>query len=272
MANKRRRKVVSPGLRREWLRRFENGESVPHIADSDYWDVRTVRKQLDLARQEREVAEARHGVLRQALQDHYTDLCSFAEKIDAGVAKEFEPLCFFDWDARMLRALQQHLPKSRIWKLLGEWEDFLKQLESHVGQIRKQIVSVAEDRLPFKLASAEGELDATKGFIQSLVSHFLGLARGWKGLEGVPYVSSRAEGGQVRVEHRPFAWVVPEGVAAHVEQTHSDLKVEGLKWEEYERLKSCSQRLIQVRDELRDELAVLILRRVLPGRCVYCPL
>ena len=268
---KGRRKLASARLRKEWLRRFEDGESVPRIADSDGWDVRTIRKQLELSRQEREVAEARSGVLRQALERHYVDLCTLAEKIDAAVAKEFQHLFFNEREARIRQALQEHLPKSAIWKLLDEWEGLLGQLEACVAQLRETIVVRAEDRLCLRLNGPEGEIEATKGFIDSLVFHFRAGARGWKGLEEVQYVTSPSEKGQSRVQHGAFAWVVPEEMATSAQKVHRDLKLHGLGWEEYQKLQACSEKLLQVRSDLRDQLAVLILRRVVPGRCVYCP-
>ena len=81
-----KRPLVEPAKRREWFKRFEeDGESAAEIARSVGYDVRTVRKQIELMRQERESREARFTVLRQALEKHYADLISFAEKLDSGI-------------------------------------------------------------------------------------------------------------------------------------------------------------------------------------------
>jgi hypothetical protein len=42
--------------------------------------------------------------------------------------------------------------------------------------------------------------------------------------------------------------------------------------EELEKLKKCFLDLSRVEKKLNDEIAVITLRRVVPGRCHYCPL
>ncbi len=54
VASRIKKPAVRPELRREWLRRNETeGESPPEIAKQDGYDVRTVRKQIEIERQER---------------------------------------------------------------------------------------------------------------------------------------------------------------------------------------------------------------------------
>ena len=87
MKKRTRKPPVRPEVARKWLKRYEeDGESPPQIAQSDGFDVRTVRKQLELMRHEREVREARQVVLRKALESHYADLCSFAENLRAALS------------------------------------------------------------------------------------------------------------------------------------------------------------------------------------------
>jgi len=44
------------------------------------------------------------------------------------------------------------------------------------------------------------------------------------------------------------------------------------QWEEYQKLEKSFIELRRVEKNLRDELAVITLRRIVPGRCKYCPL
>ncbi|MBA7611805.1 hypothetical protein ES703_19036 [subsurface metagenome] len=44
------------------------------------------------------------------------------------------------------------------------------------------------------------------------------------------------------------------------------------QWEEYQKLEKSFTELRRVEKNLRDELAVITLRRIVPGRCKYCPL
>ena len=87
MARRIKKGAVRPELCKQWLRRFEeDGESPPHIAEADGYDVRTVRKQIEKAMQEREMREARVMVLRDALEKHYKDLYTFAETLDSSIS------------------------------------------------------------------------------------------------------------------------------------------------------------------------------------------
>ena len=93
MAKRIKKPLVRPEKQREWLRRHEiGGESPMEIAKSDKYDVRTVRKYIELERQERERREARSIVLRQALEEHYRDLCNFAQQLDSEASTDVDQL------------------------------------------------------------------------------------------------------------------------------------------------------------------------------------
>jgi len=107
-------------------RHEQDGDSPPQIAATDGFDVRTVRKQIERARQEREVREARSIVLRNAMEHHYTDICNFAEKLKVAVAGE-ESISLLVDDPLWL-ALKQHLPHSPLWNLLNRRDTLLERL------------------------------------------------------------------------------------------------------------------------------------------------
>jgi aminoglycoside phosphotransferase family enzyme len=44
------------------------------------------------------------------------------------------------------------------------------------------------------------------------------------------------------------------------------------EWKEFDELKKTESELRRVHQNLNDEIAVISLRHVLPGRCKYCPL
>ena len=111
MVKRIRKPAVKPEVRRQWLRRYEEeGESPPQIARADSYDVRTVRKQIGAERQERERRDARSVVLRHALEQHYADLYSFAQKLDLQLTMEGSTLDMMRGD-RMWSALREHLPR-----------------------------------------------------------------------------------------------------------------------------------------------------------------
>lgn len=83
MVKRIKKPPVKPEVRKSWLKRHEQGESITDIAVNDQFDVRTVRRHIEQAKQEREVKEARSMVLRNALEAHYSDLCDYAERLSA---------------------------------------------------------------------------------------------------------------------------------------------------------------------------------------------
>ena len=125
--------LVKPSERREWLRRLEeDGEPLSKIAESVKFDVRTVKKQTEMAIEEREGREARLIVLRQALEKHYTDLLTFVEKLNSGVIQSSLPMSIRD--DRMWGALREHLPRSTIWKSI----DKMERLNGEMRDIEKE--------------------------------------------------------------------------------------------------------------------------------------
>ena len=270
-----KRSEVTPKLRREWLRLYEeDGKSVAEIAETKNWDVRTIRKHLGLARQDREVKEANVGVFRQAIQDHHRDICSFCKRLDSRLAEGFKHISFSETDARMCRALRQHLPRSHIWRGLDKWEELVTLLESSVPQLREIITEKVKGRILQELVNSGVKPGQTEGPIQALVSHFYALAMGLSGLQDVPYIHTPKKNNnkEIEVQHGRFNWVVPPQIVDRIEQNCEDMKTEGLEWREYQNLRSCSQNLLELQHDLREELATIELRRVVPGRCVYCPI
>ena len=127
MVKRIKKPAVEPDKRREWLKRHEEGESPPQIAKADVFDVRTVRTHIELAKEEREVKEAKATVLRNAMQDHYHDLCEYAEKLS--VQARGESAAESPREKHIHSALHQHLPRSPIWNYLKQREALTQQID-----------------------------------------------------------------------------------------------------------------------------------------------
>jgi uncharacterized protein (UPF0335 family) len=132
----------------------EDGQSVSELAKTVGYDVRTVKKQTEMAYQEREGREARSLVLRQAVEKHYAGLLSLAEKMDSGIVQSYLPMGIKS--DRMWTALHEHLPRSPLWKLIDKME--------HLNDEARNIEKRAEQRLwdkvggesPFNVVSQPG--------------------------------------------------------------------------------------------------------------------
>jgi predicted transcriptional regulator len=279
MSPRQKKPPVKPGKRQEWLERNENGESPPRIARADGFDARTVRKHIDIARQEKETKEARATVLRNALERHYADLCRYAERLIGSYPDrdntEFgvnirPPLAY---ENELEAALRQHIPRSPIWGLLIQQAklqtsktEFIRQLNN---KIEKDVTSDA--KLTETLSPEENQV--IPSLVAALKSQVELWARGQPGLNVTNNLKAQpSEGGLVDLSYDRFGM-------GKVKQEHVELVREAIndwtalikEWETFHDLERALRDLERVRKNLRDKVAVIALRRVVPGRCRYCP-
>jgi len=274
MTKQAKKSPVKPELRRQWLRRYEEeGESPPQIARADGYDVRTVRKQIDVERQERENREARSVVLRHALEQHYADLCAFAQKLDSQLTSRSTTLSTLKED-RMWSALREHLPRSVVWKSLARWE----RIQEDIGELQSEMEKAFSEQFQAssssKLGPSSWKEGATEGVVAALSFHCMLLARGQEGILSradfkLSPVGEQLTGFGLGAFHMG---TVPTEQVADIQQLVQELLAEVTNWSEYPELERLLGELDRVQRVLRDELAVIILRRVVPGRCKYCPL
>jgi len=275
MAKRIKKSAVKPELKREWLRRFdEDGESPPQIAKADGYDVRTVRKQIELARQEREVREARAMVLRDALEKHYRDLYTFAGKLDSDLSWPPKHISFGLKEDRMWQALREHMPRSPIWKAIPRWEQLADQFDLCIKGVEERAKVEAQAR-GLNFAQATGEPGLYEGFGQGVAFHAASLARGHRGLKDVgKFSQTRATDAglhEVKKGVLGLGLMHPDEIV-NLETIYLELLDEVNGWEEANDLHQVVLALERQSTVLHDELASIILRRVVPGRCKYCPI
>ncbi len=269
MPKRIKKPAVRPEVRRQWFKRFEeDGETPPRIAETEGYDVRTVRKQIELARQEREEREARTMVLRGALEQHYADLVAYAETLDAEITKASLPL-----DARSVRlqsALRQHLPRSPLWKAL----DRVERLNVEINNVEKRL----EDALPdvvkeggldhFGSGYSESGLDI-EGAVGGLIHY---LKHSGDTVPPVPKVMTLKEGVN-EVYIGPWKCsVTPSDQIPDVETFMKDMMSKVITLPDSEELKNRLAALHRAIEAIREELATITMKRIVPGRCKYCPL
>ena len=278
MAKRTRKPPVKPEVRRDWLRRNEDdGESPPQIAAKDTFDVRTVRKQIDLAKQEREAREARSVVLRNALERHYDDMCKFAEKLSSEISGAGNVPSSPD-DDLIEAALRQHLPRSPIWGYMSKRQDLQQRAVVEQQQLKTVIEESvkADPRLPPLLNAG---LD---GIVPGTIAVLIAEAKQWShgntdySLKDSVVMEPAGEGlvnprfgfshmGIMEVEHSERCVRIVHGVLEDLESRLRD-------WEDYRNLEKTFAEIGRLGRKLREELAVVRLRRIVPGRCKYCPL
>ncbi|MHB8105117.1 MAG: hypothetical protein ACYDG5_06215 [Dehalococcoidales bacterium] len=278
MTKRTRKPPIKPEVRRDWLKRNEeNGESPPQIAVKDGFDVRTVRKQIDLAKQEREAREARSIVLRNALERHYDDLRKFAEKLNSEISGTENVTSSLD-DDFMEAALRQHLPRSPIWSYMSKWRSLHPKSDEQlqkIGSIMEQAAKAHRKLTPLVNAGLDGIIP---GIVSALSAQASQWSHGYKGLNtkenlitepaGEGLVSLRYGGwemGKMDNEHA-------DGYKETVREVIDELEPSLRGWEAYRDLEKTVAEIGRLGGKLREELAIIRLRRIVPGRCKYCPL
>jgi len=273
MAKRTRKPPVKPEKAREWLKRNEEmGESPPQIARSDGYDVRTVRKQLERMRQERELREAKQVVLRQALEKHYADICTFAENLMAEfVLSTLSEVPVTLKRDPMWKAMREHLPRSSIWRDITAWDRLVEGFRLSAGAVMERTRNEAEAKTGLRFVSSPNEIGLIEGLLKAILFHLQSLAEGGQGLSDIRFSRTKTQTG-IRLEWGAFTiGNVPEDKAEQVEESCLSLIKEATSWEENEALSKQIRELAKVWEDLKEEITRIILRRVVEGKCRYCP-
>lgn len=271
MGRRIKKPPVQPEKRKEWLRRVEElGESPPQIAKAEGFDVRTVRKQVELARQEREVREARFMVLRQALERHYQDLVSFAERLNSEVVHASLPMGI-ERD-RLWAALREHLPRSPLWRAIDRMERLNQELRTLEKQAEERLRREVESRLPSGVPISGGGSQVglhLQGLSGAMAYHL----RQVEGGRLLSLETSATGEGLVQVSYGSWtcAVVSPDRMDA-AKRFIATLMTEVFQWPEREGMMRVLAERQRVTSAIGEELATIMLRRVVPGRCKYCPI
>jgi len=274
MTRRIKKPAVRPELRRKWLHRYEEeGQSPPEIAKSDGYDVRTVRKQIEIERQERERREARSIVLRQALEKHYADLCTFAQKLDSHITGETGSLSMLK-NEPMWSALREHIPRSALWKNLDRLDVLWEETRQADSELRRQVEAFVGTRSPLKFLAQREETGLSPGIVDALAFHFKVTARGEMGLDKrTDFRLAAVDQGTTWIEYGAFTiGMVPNDRVDEIKNLFLDLLSEVTTWKEHDEISRLLARSERVQREIYEELLIIILRRVVPGRCRYCPL
>lgn len=252
MARRTRKPPIQPETRQNWFERFTRfGESAAEIAAKDKVDIRTVRKHIDLARREVELHQAKATTLLNAMQEHNNDLYTFAKKLDNQLNSERNTLPQLKEDP-FWAALHQHLPRSIIWRSLDKWE----QLRGQISQINKNLDKSLKEQIETRLKaipiSHSPGLD--NRIFAALILHIKGAAQVIPGT----------------IKDFDFN-KIPESEDSKIAEIIRNLLSGVAQWPEYTELVNLSEELRKIHKLLHDEFLVITLRRVVPGKCRYCP-
>lgn len=266
--------AVTPEVRRQWFNRHEmEGEPMTHIAKTEGYDIRTVKKLIDQEREVRERRDARSQVLRDAMEQHYKDLCSFARRLDTQLKGE-EPIPSELREDPMWGSLKEHLPRSPIWKSAERWDSLLLD----INELEAEVKVIARDQLmarsPVRFAAESQDVGLSETAADPIAFNLKASARVLPSLLGTSNVHrTPGEKGLQRLEVGAFGiGMIPEDHISEVQEVVISLLEEAPTWPQRDKMEHLLAELNRVRRVLQDELAIVILRRIVSGRCKYCPL
>jgi hypothetical protein len=277
--NKKRTKKpnVKPEQRQNWFERNERGESVPHIAEADDYDERTVRRHIELAKQKREVQEARSAVLRNALERHYRDMSSFVERLNSRISGSVETSLLPD-DDLIEAALRQHLPRSPIWGNLSKWQrlrEEIPELRNNLDMLIKDLVQSNDDIISLTNAGFDGIVDGTVDVLKKETEQWLGKNTDYTLKDSL--IMEPAGENLVDPCLGAFHMGIMDKKSADqnmriVRGVIGELESCLIESDEYHDLEKIITEIERLSRKLRKELAVIRLRRIVTGRCKFCPL
>ena len=280
------KKVVTNFMRRQWAQRVVGGEKTEKdIARDTGFVLRTVRAHVERGREELAFEEARSSAIGSALQAHYENLCGLADhlgleldlpprrilaqgpafrphqaKIPRVNVPTGSPLLGYPDADRLVVSLAQHLPRSPLWADLRDWDRLADDLLENGQALRER----AREEI------AKAGLDDAGGGLEALLQHVDSLARGGEGLpEAAKWtvsqgIASRGSFGVARLPpKRPSL--------ERIQQRFEDLLQAAADWDETTARTEVYEGAIDLSETLSDELKSIVLKRVLPGHCQYCP-
>ena len=174
----------------------------------------------------------------------------------------------------MWSAMREHVPRSTLWKNLDRWDALREEIRHVDSDLRRPLEALVGVRSPMKFAESPAEIGLSAGIIDALISHFIFTARGKVGLDKrTDFRLAPADQVTTLIEYGPYTiGRVPNDRVTEVKNLVLDLLSEVTTWEEHHKMSRLFVELERVQHELHDELLVVILRRIVPGRCRYCPL
>jgi hypothetical protein len=257
---------VEVSKRWAWLRLVEEeNQTPPGIAKGQGYDVRTVRKAIQWARDEREKREARMIVFRQAQHDHYSDLVSFVDKLDSEINKEITVSPITKGN-RLWNALRQHLPRSPLWKLVEKLESINAEIRNVHNGLQQKIAKISIDRIAPKTKEMGLNQEAVEGAL-------VGWSAASHGEGSLKLEARHASQGYQEISYGSWnCAIVPDEKAKSVQEYISDLMAEVSAMPKAQRLRDLLAKRQEITSSIAEELATIKLKRIVPGRCKYCPL
>ena len=252
----------------EWLERYEKGEGLASIAAQAHRVTSTVWEGIQAARRQRDDHSVREGLLRVAYQQHQRDLLEHAKLLghNARTPNPGGLLPFPDRRMGLLdEALKAHIPNAPLWQRREEWERAARYLDI----VRKDLRGVVGEKLAASLSDA-----VVDGIVNALWDS-LSEARETTASPRTPVEEETGAEGKRLVLHGHILsrWLSGDNKLKELRQRYVNLEQEltSPNSELLKRFQRNQRAWEEAREAIEEEVEILLLRRVVPGRCRLCP-
>jgi len=211
------------------------------------------------------------------MQKHYDDLRKFTEKLNSEITG-IGDVPYSPDDDLMESALRQHLPRSPIWSYIPKRQN----LQQKAGEQQKTLERVIGEMVKADHRLTPAVNTGLDGIIDGIVAVLIAEEKQWvHGNTGYSLKDSLVmePAGEGLVNPRfgfSYMGVMAEDQAEEyvdtIREVIEDLELGLREHEAYLDLGKTLTEIGRLNSKLREELAVIRLRRIVPGRCKYCPL
>jgi hypothetical protein len=216
-------------------------------------------------------------VLRNALERHYEDLCNFAGRLDPIKTGNITNPSQAD-DYLFETALRQHLPRSPIWGYLTNRGSLQQEYTELLVEAKVRVEQAVRAERRFGPLLSAGLTEVVSGIINVLSFQVEQWSLGHEGLKVETNLRAEPEGeGQVQLCYGFSRMDIvkskdAEGYLNTLGKIIKYLEKNIRKWKVLDNLRKTSDKISRLDRKLHEELSVIRLRRIVPGRCKYCPL
>jgi len=264
---RKRKPSVSSYERRQWLEELEKGKGITEISGKAGRDIRVVKRHIDIARQERESSLARHDFLVSRLEQHQQDLLDGVRRIHS-VIDLFPPQKIEADDPieqLVHKGLNEHLNDLSTRELnegLQKYNTFVIKFDELRHNYELQLLK-KEKKLIAKLSSGLNLYPWTPNILKVFDAG---------GSSDRSYTENKQEDGTYRPSWGAYSLTESPIVKSDLDkvlEAHRKLtlKLKSFKTE----VQKIRQQYNQLISQLVDKLDVLLVRRMVPGHCQYCP-
>jgi hypothetical protein len=262
---------ISSKERLRWLEKLEEGQGITSISKEAGSDIRTVKLNIDLAKEERQTTRVRQDFLLGKLEQHQLDLLNEVNRLK-DLLKCFPPLDVVPEEPlqrKVHEALMEHINRLALKGLLKSWETSYHEFGTMLDTIKSDI-SLRETEIKSTLPEKLQILDWSPAIIEALERTATPIGPMLRSLKH--YKHSRVEGqyhpywGSTPLTRNPIA----KADTSLVIKAHEELVEYSSKY-----LPSLDQlrgRFKELSEQIIDELDVFIVKRIVPSKCRYCPI